>query len=318
VRGSEKRGQIDLPLNKLAPLHKRNRYGCCNIGRFKYNRISTAKAEMLTLALDLFKKKGKFMKRNNLNSRRDFIKSVTTTAIGGTALAISGCNSGVSSSSNRKNSIIQKNSTILFQGDSITDAGRDRKREANVNDKNALGRGYVYSIATQLLSDRAGDGLRIYNRGNSGNKVFQLADRWGKDCLDLKPDVLSILIGVNDIWHSLNGKYDGTVAKYEKDYRALLARTLKVLPNVKLVICEPFVLRCGAVNDKWFPEFDQYRAAAKKMSEEFNTLFVPYQSMFDDAVKQAPPAHWAGDGVHPSLAGAYLMGQEWLKVVGIG
>lgn len=255
------------------------------------------------------------MKRNNLTSRRNFIKSVTASAIGGTALMLPGCNSALSGSSS---SIIQKGSTILFQGDSITDAGRDRRSEANANNKNALGRGYVYSIATQLLADRAGDGLKIYNRGISGHKVFQLADRWDKDCLDLKPDVLSILIGVNDIWHSLNGNYDGTVEKYEKDYRALLQRTLKPLPNVKLVICEPFVLRCGAVNDKWFPQFDHYRAAAKKMSEEFNTLFVPFQSMFDDAVKQVPPAHWAGDGVHPSMAGAHLMGQEWLKVSGIG
>ena len=256
------------------------------------------------------------MKRHDLTSRRNFIKSVTAAAIGGGALALSGCNSGVSSLSLGKSSIIGKDGVILFQGDSITDAGRDRKREGNVNDKNALGRGYVYSIATQLLADRAGDGLKIYNRGNSGNKVFQLADRWDKDCLDLKPDVVSILIGVNDIWHSLNGKYDGTVAKYEKDYRALLARTVKALPNVKLVICEPFVLRCGAVNDKWFPEFDHYRAAARKMSEEFDTLFVPFQSMFDDALEQAPANHWAGDGVHPSMAGAHLMGQEWLKVVG--
>lgn len=258
------------------------------------------------------------MKRNNLTSRRNFIKSVTATAIGGTALVLHGCNSTVSSSSHRRNSIIQKDSTILFQGDSITDAGRDRRSEGNANNKNALGRGYVYSIATQLLADRAGDGLKIYNRGISGHKVFQLADRWDKDCLDLKPDVLSILIGVNDIWHSLNGNYDGTVEKYEKDYRALLQRTLKALPKVELVICEPFVLRCGAVNDKWFPEFDQYRAAAKKISKEFNALFVPFQSMFDDAVKQVPSAHWAGDGVHPSMAGAHLMGQEWLKVVGIG
>ncbi len=257
------------------------------------------------------------MKSGNLTSRRNFIKSFTATTVGGTALLLSGCNSVSSSFSHRKKSIIQKESTILFQGDSITDAGRDRKREGNANDKDALGKGYVYSIATHLLAERAGDGLKIYNRGISGNKVFQLADRWDKDCLDLKPDVLSILIGVNDIWHTLNGNYDGTVEKYEKDYRALLERTLKALPKVKLVICEPFVLRCGAVNDKWFPEFDKYRAVSKKMSKEFNALFVPFQSMFDNAVKQAPPAHWAGDGVHPSMAGAYLMGQEWLKVVGI-
>lgn len=227
-----------------------------------------------------------------------------------------GCNNIASSSAaNNRNSIIKKGSVVLFQGDSITDAGRDKKRENNVNDKNALGSGYVYLIAAQLLANQASDKLKIYNRGISGNKVFQLADRWDKDCLDLKPDVLSILIGVNDIWHALNGNYDGTVETYEKDYRALLKRTFTALPNLKLVICEPFVLRCGAVNDKWFPEFNNYRAVARKMSKEFHTLFVPFQSMFDDAVKQASPTYWAGDGVHPSMAGAQLMAQEWLKTV---
>lgn len=256
------------------------------------------------------------MKSSKSYSRRNFLKTFSATAIGGSTLTLSGCNSIDSGSARyHKNSIIKRNSRILFQGDSITDAGRDRKKENNSNDKRTLGSGYVYLIASKLLADQPSDGLEINNRGISGNKVFQLADRWDKDCLDLRPDVLSILIGVNDIWHTLNGNYDGTVEKYEQDYRTLLKQTFQALPNLKLVICEPFVLRCGAVNDKWFPEFDKYRAAARKMSKEFGALFVPYQSMFDEAVKEAPPSHWAGDGVHPSIAGAQLMAQEWLKTV---
>ena len=256
------------------------------------------------------------MKYSNSISRRNLMKSFTAAAIGGATLLVSGCK-GLSSSPgpHKRNSIIKKGCRILFQGDSITDAGRNRNKEQNPNDSNALGKGYAYLIAAQLLAEHPDDELKIYNRGISGNKVFQLADRWDKDCLDLKPDILSILIGVNDIWHALNGNYDGTVKKYEKDYRALLERTRKELPNVQLVICEPFVLRCGAVNEKWFPEFDRYRAVAGKMSKEFNTRFVPFQSMFDDAVKKVSPSHWAGDGVHPSMAGAYLMAQEWLKTV---
>ncbi len=124
----------------------------------------------------------------------------------------------------------------------------------DANDVRALGTGYALFIASQLLAERADPGLKIYNRGISGNKVFQLAERWDADCLALKPNVLSILIGVNDLWHTLDGKYKGTVEIYEKDYRALIARTQQALPEVKLVICEPFVLRCGAVNDKWFPD----------------------------------------------------------------
>src|SRR5690606_28237088 len=132
-----------------------------------------------------------------------------------------------------------------------------------------------------------------------------------------KPDVLSILIGVNDYWHTLDARlnYKGTVEIYERDFRALLERTKKSLPETKLVVCEPFVLRCGAVNEKWFPEFDNYRAACRRVAESFRATFVPFQAMFDEAIKYAPPEHWAKDGVHPSPAGASLMAHFWMKAV---
>ena len=152
--------------------------------------------------------------------RRTFMTRFLVTC--GAVSVLYGCKGNKPKYTKLKDSIIEKNSTILFQGDSITDAGRDRKREATVNDKNALGDGYVSWISTKLFADRAEDGLKIYNRGISGDKVFQLAERWQKDCLDIKPDVLSILVGVNDFWHLLSGQYDGTLEKYEQDYRALL------------------------------------------------------------------------------------------------
>ncbi len=253
-------------------------------------------------------------------SRRRFLGTIVTAGAAGaatvSALASSGCSDSMRRPSGAKpGGSIQHGDTILFQGDSITDAGRDRKRESNANDARALGNGYVLFAASQLLADRADAGLKIYNRGISGNKVFQLAERWDKDCIALKPHIVSILIGVNDIWHTLNGQYDGTVETYEKDYRALLGRTQRELPGVRLVVCEPFVLRCGAVNNKWFPAFDGYRAAARRVATDFHSLFVPFQAMFDKAVQVAPPAHWAADGVHPTLAGASLMARTWLAGV---
>jgi lysophospholipase L1-like esterase len=166
-----------------------------------------------------------------------------------------------------------------------------------------------------LLAEHSEAKPRIFNRGISGNKVYQLAERWDADCIALKPDIVSILIGVNDYWHTLKHGYDGTVEKYEADYRTLLERTRRELPMVTLVICEPFVLRCGEVNENWLGEFDRYRSAAKKISAKFNTIFVPFQNVFDEAVKKAPPSYWAADGVHPTMAGAYLMAQAWLKAV---
>jgi len=204
---------------------------------------------------------------------------------------------------------------ILFQGDSITDAGRDRKSD-KPNQAAGLGNGYPCFVAGDLLRDQPALNLEIFNRGISGNKVPDLAARWAADCIDLQPMVLSILIGVNDIWHKLNGKYEGTVADYASGYRNLIEETQSKLPNTRIVICEPFVLKCGAVNDKWFPEFDERREAAVKLASDLKLTLVPFQQMFNRAIEQAPPEYWAADGVHPTLAGHALMAHEWRKVAG--
>lgn len=249
--------------------------------------------------------------------RREFLKtSAVLLGTAGLAGLAQGCKTAPAGArQNAARAGIAPKDVILFQGDSITDAGRSRDKAGEANNQAALGSGYSWLAAAELLVDRPTDGLQIYNRGISGNKVYQLAERWQQDCLDLKPNLVSVLVGVNDLWHRLNGKYDGTVEVYEKDYRALLERTRKALPGVRLVVCEPFVLRCGAVNDKWFPAFDEYRAAAKRVADAFQATFVPFQAMFDEAVKLAPPQHWAGDGVHPSASGAALMAHLWLRKV---
>jgi lysophospholipase L1-like esterase len=257
--------------------------------------------------------------RDEQTSRRNFLKATATATAGLTISSIltsSGCSDALKGSLGRASyRLTEKNNVILFQGDSITDAGRDRKRQNNANELSALGTGFVFLAASQLLAEHSDAKPGIFNRGISGNKVYQLAERWDADCIALKPDVVSILIGVNDYWHTFKHQYQGTVEKYEKDYRALLERTHQALPAVTLVICEPFVLRCGEVNEKWFPDFDRYRAAAKKVSTELNAIFVPFQHVFDEAAKKAPPYYWAADGVHPTMAGAYLMAQAWLKAV---
>ena len=240
-------------------------------------------------------------------------------ALGGAALATLSssllCSANAQSDTSTNQVRLQKGMTILFQGDSITDAGRQNRQQPNSNEQASMGNGYASIAAAALLASRPELELSIYNRGISGNKVHQLAARWQKECLDYQPDVLSILIGVNDIWHGLNGMYDGTVQTYEDDYRSLIQHTRKALPKLQLVICEPFVLRCGAVNDKWFPEFDRYRESARKIANESGAFFVPFQTMFDRATEFAPPAHWAGDGVHPTPHGAALMADFWLQAV---
>jgi len=217
--------------------------------------------------------------------------------------------------SSDKYSMFSKADTVLFQGDSITDAGREKVKELP-NNPASFGSGYAFLAASALLNALPEKSLTIYNRGISGNKVYQLAERWKKDCLELNPDVLSILIGVNDYWHKRNGHYDGTVEIYENDYRELLKRTKDNLPNVELVICEPYyVLNTSAVDETWVAPMKKYQAAAKRLADEFNTIWVPFQKVFDEAVKHAPATYWTGDGVHPAMPGAQLMAEAWLRAV---
>ncbi len=251
-------------------------------------------------------------------SRRNFL---TKSAVGVAALAsipalVSSC---VSSGQKEKSSgsFFSEKDVVLFQGDSITDAGRDKRLELP-NYIRSFGAGYAFIAASELLRKLAARELVIYNRGISGNKVYQLAERWQKDCLNLKPDVLSILIGVNDYWHKRNGFYDGTPEIYERDFRALLNQTIEVLPNVKLVICEPFILPdTQAVDESWIEPFSRYQDIAARIAEEFEATWVPYQKIFTEAATVAPPVFWTEDGVHPSMAGCQLMAEAWLQSVGM-
>lgn len=208
---------------------------------------------------------------------------------------------------------LKPNSVVLFQGDSITDAGRN-KTITEPNNIAGLGNGYASLVAAQLQYDNAARKLKIYNRGVSGNKVFELAARWDKDCLEIKPDVLSILIGVNDFWHTLVHDYKGTLQTYTDDYIKLLTRTKKQLPDLQLIIAEPYSIIGTKVNDKWYPFFYEYQHAARKIANEFGATFIPLQQIFNRAQKALPGNYWAPDGVHPSFAGAQIMASAWLEV----
>ncbi|MEZ4963254.1 MAG: SGNH/GDSL hydrolase family protein [Saprospiraceae bacterium] len=240
-----------------------------------------------------------------MKDRRNFLKKASLAALGSSIFP---------SFSAKANPIsLAAGQTILFQGDSITDAGRD-KGKYYPNDASGMGNGYVHHIVTELLGRFPEQDFRCYNRGISGHKVFQLADRWEDDCLQLKPDVLSILIGVNDFWHTLSSGYKGTVEVYALDLKKLLDRTKKELPNVKLILCEPFMVKGGtALDDRW-GAFAAYQQVNRKIAADFGAAYVPFQQVFDDALNVKPASYWCPDGVHPSLAGAYLMGKKWMEV----
>lgn len=248
-----------------------------------------------------------------MNSRRNFIRKASLGSL--VAISIPGILSASMVKRGSKKIQLLKGQKILFQGDSITDAGRDKQTEG-YNTAKILGAGYAMLAGAALLEKYAAMDLKIYNKGISGNRVGQLAERWDKECLAIKPDVLSILIGVNDIWHKLGGRFDGTVDIYRKGYIELLERTKNALPNVKLIIGEPFGVKgVKAVDDTWYPEFPEYQKAAREIAEQFGAAFIPYQAIFDEAGKMAPGSYWTTDGVHTTLAGAKLMAEAWIATV---
>lgn len=208
---------------------------------------------------------------------------------------------------------LKQGDVIVFQGDSITDAGR-KKKNLEANQSDALGKGYAAMIAGEMLADYPELDLKFYNRGISGNKVPDLAARWEEDTIALKPAVLSIMVGINDLWHTVafGRKYKGTVKDYEDGYRKLIEQSLKALPDVRIIICEPYELR------KW-AQFDPYRVVAKKLADDMNLTFVPFHSMFEKAVKSkgTDGKFWAWDGIHPTIPGHTLMRKVWRESTGL-
>lgn len=248
-----------------------------------------------------------------MNNRRSFIRKA---ALGGLAMiSIPEILSASMIKGASKKIQLAKGQKILFQGDSITDAGRDKQAEG-FNNARVLGTGYAMLAGAAILEKYAALDPKVYNKGISGNKVGDLAARWDKECLEIKPDVLSILIGVNDVWHKLMGRFDGTPEIYRKGYIELLERTKKALPDVKLIIGEPYGVKgVKAVDDTWYPLFPEYQKAAREIADQFGAVFIPYQAIFDEAQKRAPGAYWTTDGVHASLAGAKLMAEAWMQTV---
>ena len=203
---------------------------------------------------------------------------------------------------------------IVFFGDSITDMGRSRI-ESDIDRPYGLGTGYVFFASGDLLRENPLD-YKIINSGISGNRVVDLYTRVKADVWNYNPDVLSILIGVNDIWHEIGSKNGVEIERFETVYRMLIKDTIKKLPNVKLILLEPYVLEGTATKDN-MPEFEKvydYANVVKNLAEEFGLAFVPLQNALTNAGKKYGNDAVLYDGVHPSTYGSRIIADEWLKV----
>ncbi len=211
---------------------------------------------------------------------------------------------------------LQPGDRILFTGDSITDGARERELFRSANVARALGSGYATLTAARLMSRYPLLDLKMFNTGINGDTIDKLLARWEAECLQLKPTVLSILVGVNDfnIAHTATGK--GDAEKYESQYRELLQKTVVKLPGVKLVIGEPYAVKGAREKiDAWYPSFNEYRSVARRIADEFNAVFIPYQSIYEKKASTLPVNYLSTDGIHPSLAGVQLMSDAWCDIL---
>lgn len=207
-----------------------------------------------------------------------------------------------------------QNKVILFQGDSITDGNRGRSDDPN----HILGHSYAYIIGGKLGNEYAEIGLRFYNRGISGDRISDLYARWNEDAISLNPDIISIMIGVNDAWRTMKGEPSGVTDRFERAYRHVLEETSEVLPHTKLILCEPFILKTGELAQQWEAwdeRIKHYQAVVRQLAELFHAVHVPLQGAFNEAAQRADASYWLWDGVHPTAAGHDLIAKQWLHIV---
>lgn len=206
--------------------------------------------------------------------------------------------------------------TILFTGDSITDGNRykDEKDRGDLNHQ--MGHSYAYIVNAVLGSLYPERQFGFLNRGISGDRIIDLYARMYEDIVNLKPDIVSILAGVNDGPQAEHGGKATGAEKYGVLYRMMLTELKQVLPEVQLVICEPFLGQNGPVYDNdyesWKNCMQGYQREARAVAKEFDAVFVPLQECFDNACKKRNTRYWIWDGVHPTESGHGLIARQWL------
>ena len=195
---------------------------------------------------------------------------------------------------------------VLFQGDSITDAGRDR------DDIHNMGYGYPLFASSVFKAENPEVDVEFLDLGISGDRVINLQTRWQEDCLDLKPDVLSILIGINDTWRRYDQNLITSCEAFENTYTDILEKVKKNLPQTKIILMEPFVLPTPQDRVQWREDLDPKIHAVRRLAAKYADAFIPLDGIMAQAAIETYPEQWAADGVHPTLDGAALIAKHWI------
>ncbi|NLB36176.1 MAG: SGNH/GDSL hydrolase family protein [Clostridiales bacterium] len=202
--------------------------------------------------------------------------------------------------------MFEKNAVILFQGDSITDVGRSRE------DDKKLGKGYP-SIVKKQIDDMCPElGIRVVNRGISGNRAIDLVSRWQEDCIDLNPDYVSILIGVNDTWRRYDRNDPTSDSDYKERYRFIIEETLKKT-QAKILLMNPFLLEVSQKVTQMRDDLKGKQRAVKELADEYNLNFLDLDFAFKVASLFKNSTYFSQDGVHPTKNGHKLIAKLWLE-----
>lgn len=197
---------------------------------------------------------------------------------------------------------------VLFQGDSVTDCGRSRDNDA------LLGSGYAGMVAAQFSAAYPDINVRFLNRGISGNRSKDLVARWQNDCIDLKPNWVSVLIGINDTWRRYDRQDPTSTEDYAANCREIFRRTREEI-DARLIILEPFVLPYPEDRKAWRVDLDPKIHALRELAVEFDAVYVPLDGLLAAASCRRASTAWSGDGVHPSAAGHAFIARQWLQAV---
>lgn len=209
---------------------------------------------------------------------------------------------------------IKPNSKILFIGDSITDVGRNRQED------NDLGQGYPMLLAAYLLNKYLAYDLKILNRGIGGDRLADLKNRWEEDCLELNPEIVSILIGINDIWHDIDAEEmldKAALEKFEADYRWLL-KMLAHRTDARVILMEPYVLPYPKDRVHWRKHLDPRIQIVRRLANEYHAALVPLDGVLNaQGIENGFQTYTGDDGVHPTLTGHAAIAEAWIHYLNI-
>ncbi len=194
------------------------------------------------------------------------------------------------------------NMKIVFQGDSITETRRNKDNPSD------CGYGYVCKILDEL------EGHEIINQGLSGDRSYEVLKRWDQT-IQLKPDIITLLIGINDVWKTMSGVHPTNTTEYEKNLRTIIETTKQQLPNTTLILLAPFALNFGFVNDEWIEVLKVEQQIVKDLGIEYNLDVVDLQALFDVALNTYDQKEMFWDGVHPTDLGHRLISDEVYKTL---